>query len=244
MKEKYVLITGGSSGIGLATAKIIAERGGKVVLVASNEQKLKNAIQELPGEEHFFYKYDLANLENICNIFDFISKKGIVLDGFVHCAGISPLCLLKDNSVELMQKVYSINVLSFIELTRFFYSERVSCIGARIVVVTSTTAHASGYRQILYGSSKAALVATTKLMAKELLNRNIRVNCISPAVVDTPLLDELREKSAGLNDKIKQTQLLGIIPPSNIGNEIVYLLQDGSDYRTGEEIFIQGGFLS
>ena len=219
-EKKTYLITGASSGIGYATAKLLADNGARVILVSSSLQKLNKAIDGLQGDNHIAIRYDLSDLDNIGTIFENITNQGIKLSGLVHCAGVSPLCLIKDNSPALMQKVFAINVFSLIELVKYFQRKEVSIDGAKIVSVASITAHGAGYRQTLYGSSKAAMLSAMKLMAKELLNRNIKINCVSPGVVDTPMLNSLRLESENLEIKIKANQPLGIISAEKVADVI------------------------
>lgn len=238
---KTYLITGGSSGIGLAAAKRLAEKGNHLILVASNQEKLSAALASLAGTGHRSICCDLSCSAYVQDIYQTLTSWGVRLDGMVYSAGISPLCLLKDNSSELMQKVFEVNVFSFIELVKFFQLPELSREGARIVAVTSITARGAGYRQTLYGSSKAAMISAAKLMARELLNRDIRINCISPGVTDTPMLDELRKSSPGLDEKIKANQPLGAIPAETIAETIDHLLNSASNYLTGMEWVLDGG---
>lgn len=240
-EKKTYLITGASSGIGYATAKLLADNGARVILVSSSLQKLNKAIDGLQGDNHIAIRYDLSDLDNIGTIFENITNQGIKLSGLVHCAGVSPLCLIKDNSPALMQKVFAINVFSLIELVKYFQRKEVSIDGAKIVSVASITAHGAGYRQTLYGSSKAAMLSAMKLMAKELLNRNIKINCVSPGVVDTPMLNSLRLESENLEIKIKANQPLGIISAEKVADVINYLLGPATDFLTGMEWFYDGG---
>lgn len=240
-EKKTYLITGASSGIGYATAKLLADNGARVILVSSSLQKLNKAIDGLQGDNHIAIRYDLSDLDNIGTIFENITNQGIKLSGLVHCAGVSPLCLIKDNSPALMQKVFAINVFSLIELVKYFQREEVSIDGAKIVSVASITAHGAGYRQTLYGSSKAAMLSAMKLMAKELLNRNIKINCVSPGVVDTPMLNSLRSESENLEIKIRANQPLGIIPAEKVADVINYLLGPATDFLTGMEWFYDSG---
>ena len=240
-EKKTYLITGARSGIGYATAKLLADNGARVNLVSSSLQKLNKAIDGLQGDNHIAIRYDLSDLDNIGTIFENITNQGIKLSGLVHCAGVSPLCLIKDNSPALMQKVFAINVFSLIELVKYFQREEVSIDGAKIVSVASITAHGAGYRQTLYGSSKAAMLSAMKLMAKELLNRNIKINCVSPGVVDTPMLNSLRSESENLEIKIRANQPLGIIPAEKVADVINYLLGPATDFLTGMEWFYDSG---
>lgn len=240
---KTYLITGGSSGIGLEVGKIISGEGNKVILLSSSKNKLQKASKFLSGIGHVIYPYNLEDVENIECIFKDLRKRNIRLDGLIHCAGIAPLCLLKENTVELMEKVYRINFFSFVELVRNFIKEENSNEKSKIVAVGSITRQLYGNRQILYGSSKNALVSMVKGIAPELLERNITINCISPGVTDTPMLYELRENSCGLEEKIKRTQPLGIIPAKKIAETIQFLLSSKADYITGVEWNYDGGAL-
>ena len=124
-EKKTYLITGASSGIGYATAKLLADNGARVILVSSSLQKLNKAIDGLQGDNHIAIRYDLSDLDNIGTIFENITNQGIKLSGLVHCAGVSPLCLIKDNSPALMQQVFAIYVFSLIELVNYFQREEV-----------------------------------------------------------------------------------------------------------------------
>lgn len=246
MKEYYnknYLITGGASGIGMSVASRLTEEGARVILVSSNKKKLESSIWKLEGSNNLYYQYDLSDTKNIEHIFSFLHLNNIVLDGMIHCAGISPLCLIADNSPELMEKVFNINVLSFFELVKYFQREENSKQGSKIVAVSSITARGAGYRQTLYGASKAALSSAIKLMAKELLNRDIHINAVSPGVCDTDMLYELKQKSDNLNEKVKQSQPLGIIPPKEVSDVILFLLSEAGNYITGTDMVYDGGAL-
>lgn len=236
------LILGGSSGIGLALAKKLSKKH-NVVIVSSSKEKLLHASEQLETEHCHVYQYDFSNAKKVGDIFSYLNEHDIILDGMVYCAGISPLCLLKDNTPELAEQVFNINFFSFIECCRYFYMEQNSTAGSKIVAITSTAAHTSGYRQTLYGASKSAMIASVKLMAKELLNRNIKINCISPGFTDTGMLNELRKKSENIDEKIRCKQPLGIISPDKIAETVELLLSQFSDGITGTELIYDGGSL-
>lgn len=238
---KTFLILGGSSGIGLATAQKLDQLNAKLILVSRNQEHLKAAIDTLSGEGHLFFPCDITKLEKIGEIFDFIKSKGIRLDGMVHSAGISPLCTVKDNTVELMEHVFRVNFFSFVELVKYFQLEENSFENSKIVAISSITARGAGYRQTLYGASKAAMISSVKLMAKELLNRNIHINCISPGVTETPMVADLRSKSERFDDTVKVNQPLGLIPANTIAEAVAFLLSDISCFMTGTEWVLDGG---
>ena len=151
--------------------------------------------------------------------------------------------MIADNSVKLMESVFNVNVFSFLELVKYFQREKYSQTGSKIVAISSITSRGSGYRQTLYGASKAALTSSIKLMARELLNRNIHINSISPGVCDTNMIESLKLQSNNLEDKVKQSQPLGIIPPDEVSDAILFLLSNTADYITGTELLYDGGAL-
>lgn len=242
MIGKNILIIGASSGIGKATAEILTQQGANVILVARNEEKLKEILKDLKGK-NFYLKYDLHDLNNIGEIFTFCNDKKIKLDGMVHCAGIAPLALIKDNNIPLMMETFSINYFSFIELVKYFQLPHISNENSSIIAISSVASQLSGYRQVLYGSSKAAINSSVKLMAKELLNRKIRINSIILGAVNTEMLDDLRKNSINLDQKIVENQPLGIIEADSVADFICYLLSSKSCYLTGLNIPFEGGRL-
>ncbi|GFI48941.1 diacetyl reductase [(S)-acetoin forming] [Lachnospiraceae bacterium] len=234
------LIFEGDSGIGLAVAKKLSYDGSQVIIVDGNKEKLAEASKEI-GSNCISYFYDLGDIEHINLIFDFVISKKIRLNGMIFCADICPLVLLNDCTPEIARHVFRMNVFSFIECAKFFYDERVSYDGSKIVVLTSTAAHKAENRRALYGSSKSAIIAATRLMAKELLNRNIKVNCISPGVVKTEILSDLNNDKNILSEQIISRQPLGVIPTEKAAELICVLVSSLSDYMTGIEIIYDGG---
>lgn len=245
MAAKSYLVIGGSSGIGLDVCRLLAKEGNSLFIVSSSKRKLEATSLELATEyqcECSIFAYDLDNLSEICTIFEEAMDLGFLFDGMVYCAGISPLQLVGDNDWKLGEKVYRINVLAFIECVKYFYNNLYSKDGSKIVAISSVAAKASGYRQTLYGSSKAALTSAVKLMAKEMLNRGIHVNCVSPASTKTEMLEDLYRDKDSLEDSVKLLQPLGVIEPSAVAELVVSLLSSLSDYLTGSEIVYDAGF--
>ena len=241
--DKTILITGASSGIGKSVAKFLSANGATVVLIARNEDKLKQIALELPGKSNIF-PYDLTDLENINQIFEFCRHENILLSGMVHCAGISPLMTVRENDLTIMLETFKINYFAFIEMVKYFSSDVYSLDNSSIVAISSDAAVIGGYRQAVYSGSKAALNSSVKSMARELqFNRKIRINTIMPSAVETEMLDELRNNSTNLDDKILVRQILGIIEPDNIAGLVGYLLSDMGRYMNGLSIPVNGGYV-
>ena len=241
MNQKSYLVIGGSSGIGLEVCKLLSAKGDRTIIVSASQEKLEQARNKLSGAGHLIFPYDLDDLYHIDSIFDFVHQQGIHLDGMVYSAGIAPKQLVEENDPVLAERVFRINVLSFIECVKHFYSEHISKEGSRVVGIASVTARAAGYRQTLYGSSKAAMIASVKLMAKELLNRGIHINCLSPGCTETEMLTQLYADSESMQESVKRIQPLGVIPSESVARIAVSMLSPLSDYLTGSEVVYDGG---
>lgn len=237
---KTILITGATSGIGKATTYWLAEKGYHLILIGRNENKLK----ELCGssEELEYIVYDLNDIYNIELIFNELKNRRIHLDGMVHCAGISPLMKVEDNDTAVMEETFRINYFSFIEFMKYFQMDDMYNKGASVVAISSVAARCASYRQAVYGASKAAVEESVRCLSKELIQKDIRVNCIAPGAVETEMLNELEKQSPGIKDKLIKNYPLGLIPPVEVSKMIEMLLTDQSKYITGSVIQMDAGF--
>lgn len=235
-KNKTYLITGGSSGIGLQTAKALTEKGACVVIVGSNPAKLDSALRELPEGNHGIC-FDLKNLGQIERIFTECANLGIVFDGMVHCAGISPLMLVRENDLQTMLDTFSVNYFSFVELVKYFQRETVSAPTASIVAISSIAASQPTNRQSVYASSKAALEETVRCLAKELMLRHIRINALALGAVRTEMYNKLEKENPSLGNRYP----LGAIALPAVSDAILYLLSEKAGYMTGTIIKMDAG---
>ncbi len=239
---KNILITGATKGIGRHSAEYLSRRGYRCICIGRNESALIELKEKY--KDIIPVVYDLNNLRDIKNIFKQISDYDIKLDGFVHCAGLSPLMKVQDNDIDEMLNTYNINLFSFIEAVKYFSEDKYSNSGSSIVAISSIVHSVASYRQTVYASSKAALVETVKCMAKELMERKIRVNYIAPGLVNTPMIDSLKEKNPELNEKFVKLYPLGAMDTDKVSYIIEYLLSDNAKYMTGSGITMDSGFLA
>lgn len=237
MKNKNILITGASSGIGKATAFYLAEQGANVILVARREKELKEIASKL-GESAKYYVCDLENRDEISGIFEFCRNQNILLNGFVHSAGIAAPVPVRIAGYESTEKMIKVNTLSFMELSKYFYQKKYSEAGSSIVAISSMAAVRPFAGQASYAASKAALNAMVKVMAQEFLKRKIRVNAIMPSYVDTPMVED--GVAYGMNHDIEQMPL-GVIDPKQIAYLTEFLLSDKAVHITGAEIPVTSG---
>lgn len=232
---KKILITGASSGIGEQTARYLSEQGYDTILVARNSGKLEQMAKELPSRTYVF-PADLMELEKIEEIFVFCQEQGIVLDGLVHCAGLARNNSVKMNDIEDMQTTFRVNYEAFVELAKYFSRRKYSVKGASVVVLSSTSSITCRASTVNYSSSKAAVNAAVKVMAKELGRRLIRVNSILPGYVRTPMT-----ASDKLAADVENRQPFGFIEPEYVAYLIEFLLSEKGKFITGANIPISGG---
>ena len=238
MIRKNILVTGASQGIGEAVTRHLSEQGALVVMVARNDKKLTQ-IQETLSNETLICQYDLNDLDNIEEIFLRCKEKGIKLDGMVHCAGINRDMPIRANDTEAMNEVMRVNYMSFVTLSKFFVRRKYSNDESCILAISSNATNTNAAGMCTYTSSKIALEAAVKILAKETLKRRIRVNAIAPAWVDT----EMIKKTENYVDAktIVDSQPLGIIPPVHIAYLADFLMSEKGKYITGAVIPVSGG---
>ncbi len=233
---KCILVVGGTSGIGLKTAKMISDNGGKVTIIGSNQDKLDKALCVI-NEKGFGVRCDLRDPFSAGDIFKVSKDKGLKYSGMVYCAGISPLMPVSENDCEVMKDTFSINCLSFIECVKFFISDEISEDNASIVAISSIAASQSNNRQCVYASSKAALEESVRCMAKELMCRKIRVNAVALGAVRTEIFDKLESEKPDLEKRYP----LGAIPMEQVCDLVSYLLSARSDHMTGSILKMDAG---
>lgn len=233
-----ILITGASSGIGETVCRTFDQSGNILFMLSRNETKLVKATESIKYAKVKTIAYDLTNLYDIEQVFKEIASEGVKLDAMVHSAGINKDVPIRSNDVEWMMEVMNTNLLSFIELGKFFSKKKYSSEGAGIVAISSMASLQCAKGMCTYSVSKAGLNAAVKVMAKEFVKRKIRVNAILPNFVDTTMTEEALEYSS---TNIEEFQPLGIIEPKKIADIIDFLLSEKAAYITGALIPVSGG---
>lgn len=244
LEGKRILITGGSSGIGRATAIECAKLGAIVIAVGRNEERLKETlslmnerVSELENEGHSYIVADVTTEEGRAAI---VSQCG-ALDGVVCNAGINktaPIYFLKS---EELDTVFDTNTKAPMMLIHDLLSKRCLKAKASLVFTSSIDAVTPAITTAAYGASKAALTNFMKLCAKELAPRLIRSNAIMPGMVETPILAEMRMTDEELQNDREQYPLKRYGRPEEIAWAIIYLLSDAAAWVTGSVLTIDGG---
>lgn len=239
-KNKNVLITGGGSGIGRATAKTLAEAGANIVLMDISAEGLDETAIILNNERTTKICIDLTDYDKIASSIDQIVRNIGKLDGIVHCAGKSsrkPLNVLSKNGFGL---VMDINFYSFVELVRVATKKKYFNDGGSIVVMSSVSS-VRGYKaKTEYCVSKAAVDAFVRCTSLELASRKIRINSIQAAEVLTPMALKAKEIGEAVSGQTVASPL-GPTEPEEVANLIAFLLSDATRTITGTGILIDGG---
>ena len=243
LENKNILITGASSGIGLETAKACKSLGANLALIGRNQEKLAGLSVELGGETPY-YSQDLSETDQLNDLIkDVVGKIG-KLDGLVHSAGTEMSLPLKVLKKKHYQQAFDINVIAAFELAKILSNKKFrnedNC---SFVFISSVMSLVGEAIKTAYCASKGALVSGSKAMALELASKNIRVNCISPALVKTAMSEELLNGlSVDEVKKIEQKHPLGFGSPEDVAAPICFLLSDGSQWITGTNLVVDGGY--
>ncbi len=238
LEGKTVLVTGASSGIGRSTAIECSKLGAKVVVTARNEERLKETLAALEGEGHRMICFDLAESSKLD---DFVAQLP-TLQGLVSNAGInkmSPVTFIKE---EDLNEVYQVNAISPIMLLRLLLKKKKLEKGSSIVFTNSLSGIGTvGVGNAVYASSKGALSMFVKVAALELAIKKIRVNAVCPGMIQTQMIQEgtvLEQLDEGLKDY----PLGRYGEPNDVAYAIIYLLSGASNWVTGTNMVIDGGY--
>jgi NAD(P)-dependent dehydrogenase (short-subunit alcohol dehydrogenase family) len=239
LKGKTVLITGASSGLGRQTAITASVYGARVIITGRNIGRLEETYRSLQGEGHQQIAADLTIQGDI----DRLVAELPLLDGLVHSTGISELVPARFITKELITRTFRISFDASVLLTAGILGKRKLVKGnSSIVFISSISTRYPFVGGAIYISARAAMEAYAKVLAVELASRGTRVNCIAPAFVRTPMLDETAENfSREAVDKIEERQLLGLGDPVDVANSIVFYLSDASRWITATNLILGGG---
>lgn len=238
IRDKRILVTGATSGIGLALCDYLLKNNCKVIAVGRDEDKIKN----LKSTNILFVKLDLNEFSEYNKIFE-EALNGEKFDGFVHCAGIEETMPITLCTPENIQKIFNINVFSGIELLRFFSKKKYSNDGSSIVLISSVMGELGQPGKIGYCATKSAILGLVKSSALELAKRKFRVNAISPGVVNTPMTQKLFSQIEEDNiQRIKNMHPLNIGEVEDVVPLLAFLLSNDSRWITGQNIKIDGGY--
>jgi NAD(P)-dependent dehydrogenase (short-subunit alcohol dehydrogenase family) len=242
LDEKIAVITGGNSGIGLATAHRFVQEGAFVFITARRQDELDKAVKQI-GRNVVGVQGDVSNLEDLDRLYETVKKQKGRIDILFANAGILKSAPLGSITESDFDKVFNVNVkglLFTVQKALTLFQD-----GGSIILSSSVGGIKGTPALSVYNATKAAIRSFARSWTVDLKHRKIRVNAISPGPTDTPGLSHLFEN--GQQAEQMKTTLLSTIPlgrmgsPDEVANAVAFLASDDSSFITGIELFVDGG---
>ena len=237
LKGKTILVTGSSSGIGRGIAIACSKMGATVILNGRNQFKLGATLSQLEAGDHRVIVADLTDKESMIGMISELPE----LDGVVHCAGIGQRVLCKAATEQDVDSVMDSNFKGPVLLQTGLLKQKKMKKGASIVFIASIASWSPSIGNAYYSASKGAIISYANCLALELAPRQIRVNCISPAMVWTDLIKNDAVEEVQLKEDEQTYPLKRYGQPEDIANLAVYMLSEASSWMTGSNVNITGG---
>lgn len=243
LEGKIALITGGNSGIGLATAKRFVSEGAYVYITGRRESDLAAAVNEI-GRNVTGVQGDVSDLGDLDRLFVQIRREKGRLDIVFANAGVAKYARLGEITEEFYDSIFNINVKGLL----FTVQKALPLMpdGASIILNASIVASKGLPSNSVYSATKAAVRSFARTWTTDLKDRHIRVNAVSPGSTDTPGLNDLLASSETGQQRLKM--ISNSVPlgrfgaPDEIAKAVVFLASDDASYVTGAELFVDGGF--
>jgi len=242
LHRKIILVTGGNSGIGLATAQRFAAEGAHVFITGRNQNTLDDALASI-GAGATGIRGDVSNLDDLDKVADAIRDRGLGLDVVFANAGVAELAPLEGISEEQFDRIFDINVKGLL----FTVQKALPLIhdGGSIILNASIVASKGNPASSVYSATKAAVRSFARTWTMDLKERKIRVNALSPGPINTPAYDRLAQSGpAGqqmLASIVNRVPMGRFGTPDEIARAAVFLASDDSTFVTGTELFVDGG---
>ena len=242
LEGKVAVVTGGNSGIGLATAKRLHEEGARVVISGRDAKTLDAAVSAI-GAGSLAVQSDVSKLEDIDRLFSFVESKAGKIDVLFANAGIAKFAPYTASPETLFDELFDVNVKG----VYFTLQKALPHLkdGASVILNTSVASSKGSENLGVYASTKAAVRSFARTAATELRGRNIRVNAVAPGPIATPIFgrsglteEQIEGYKAGISDRVP---LHRIGRPEEIASAVAFLASDDASYITGIELNVDGG---
>ena len=238
LKDKNIIVTGASGGIGNSIVKKLCEKGANILASGTKLEKLEKLKTE--NKNIKILKFNISEIEKIDQfIEDASSELGGNLDCLINNAGITQDNLAIRMSVEEWKKVIDINLTSTFLMSKSAIKKMLKNKSGKIINITSVVGHTGNLGQANYTASKAGIIAMSKSLAIEYAKKNININCISPGFIKTAMTDKIDEKFKEIIISKIPSARLG--EPEDIANAVLFLASDQSNYINGETLHVNGG---
>ena len=238
IKNKNVIVTGATGGIGNSIVKALVDHGANVLATGTKVEKL-NDLKKINNKIKTL-QFDISNHDKIEKFVDDATNElNNKLDCIINNAGITKDNLSIRMTYEEWSKVIDINLTSTFLMSKYAIKKMLKNKSGKIVNITSVVGHTGNVGQANYTASKAGIVAMSKSLAIEYAKKNINVNCISPGFIDTAMTEKIDEKfKESIISKIPSNRLG---KPEDIANVVIFLISDDANYINGETIHVNGG---
>ena len=244
LRGRTILVVGASQGIGRQTAITLSELGARCILLARNEDNLKEALEALEGTGHGYRCLDVSDMTAIEPCVKEIVEEFGPLDGMVYSSGVTndrPLNLLTPEIVDATLKT---NLEGFLQMVRSTTKKKRFNPGMRIVGIASTAALRGTKAHTVYSASKAGMNGAVKCLAKELKQRDICINTVAPAMIRTAMYEKWYQDNGEDSLPVKSLnhyQYLGVGEPVDVANAIAFLISPAASRISGICLPIDGG---
>lgn len=235
---KTVLITGAARGIGAACAKLFAAEGWQVLVNYKSNDTAAAKLQAETGCR--LYKADVSNAADVAALRDRIAADGFAVDVLINNAGVSLFGLFQHISADTAAEMYATNLFGTLNCARAFLPGMVDRKGGCIINMASVWGEVGASCEVDYSTAKAAIIGFTKALAKEVGYSGVRVNCVSPGIIDTDMNANLTvEDVEAIVDAIPMERLGR---PNDVAAAALFLASDKAEYITGQVLSVDGGW--
>ena len=240
LKDRVAIITGGAQGFGLAISKRIIQSGGKVVIWDIDENAIKSAIDEISSDNLSFKKVDVTNFVEIENALLETEKELGKIDIFVNNAGITGMnAKAWDYPLDEWKKVIELDLNSTFYCCKAVVPHMIKNNYGRIVNIASIAGKEGNPNAMPYSAAKAGVIALTKSLGKELADKNIAVNCVTPAAAKTRIFDQISQEHIDyMLSKIPRGRFLKV---DELASMVSWLVSEENSYTTGAVFDLSGG---
>lgn len=239
MSRRVIWITGGSSGIGKAAVRKFAGAGDRVAFTFLHSEAAARALESETGA--FAIRADVSDSAQVNRARDAILSRFGRIDVLVCAAGVAGKGLLMDQTDEAYDRIMNTNLFGTFAAIRAVLPCMIERRGGSIVTVSSMWGETGGACEALYSASKAGIIGLTRAVAKEVGSAGIRVNCISPGVIDTPMNADLSPEN--VDSLVEETPLGRIGMAEEVAEAICFLAGEGAGFITGQVLPVNGGIV-
>tara|TARA_Y100001958_G_scaffold157427_1_gene152500 strand:+ start:912 stop:1649 length:738 start_codon:yes stop_codon:yes gene_type:complete len=238
LKNKNIIVTGATGGIGNSIIKKLDNLGANVLATGTKLEKLNDIKSKFPNIK--ILKFDISEMDKVEKFVDDATLQlGGNLDCLINNAGITQDNLAIRMTIDQWKKVIEINLSSTFLLSKYAIKKMLKNKSGKIINITSVVGHTGNLGQSNYTASKAGIIAMSKSLAIEYAKKNININCISPGFIKTAMTDKIEEKFKEVIISKIPSGKLG--EPEDVANAVLFLASNHSDYINGETIHVNGG---